>query len=204
MTLEKMKEFIEQNKEDEGVKEYLKGLAPKVDVSGIQKLADEDSEVKSWLDSIKDKHASKSLETWKTNNLEKLISEEVTKRNPSETPEQKQIRELTERLNKKEQDEQRQILLNKALVYADEKKLPKDVLEYFLGEDEDTTKANLEKFESVFTNHVESLVNERLKDSSYTPPKGESGKKLTLQEIEKMSQDEINKNWEQVREVLSK
>lgn len=201
MELKDVQEFIEQNKDSEEVQEYLKGLN-KVDVSRIQQLADEDKDIKSWLDSVKDKHSSKSLETWKTNNLQKLIDEEVAKRNPKETAEQKQIRELTERLNKKEKEEKRQALLNKSLVLADEKKLPKDILEYFLGDDEESTKANLEKLENVFNTHVESLVNEKLKGSSYTPPKGGNEKKLTLEEIKNMSPDEINQNWEAVQEVM--
>lgn len=197
MELKDVQEFIEQNKENEEVQGFIEGLS-KVDVQRIQKLADEDKDIKSWLDSVKDKHSSKSLETWKTNNLQKLIDDA----NPAETAEQKMIRELTERLNKKEADEKRQTLLNKSLMFADEKKLPKDILEYFLGEDEDATKENLDKLESVFASHVEKLVQERLKDSSYTPPKGGTGTTLTLDDVKKMSTKEINDNWEKVQELM--
>lgn len=189
MELKEVKEFIEQNKENEEVKAYLQGLS-KVDVARMQTEAESNQEIKSWLDSIKDKHASKSLETWKTNNLQKLIDEAVSKANPKETPEAKQIRELTERLNKKEADEQRQILMNKALLKADEKKLPKEIVSYFLGEDEDSTTTNLTKLEEIFNNHISKEIEERLK-GGYKPPKNEDNKT----DISKMSMEEYAEYW---------
>lgn len=35
---------------------------------------------KKWFDSVKDKHFNKALETWKSNNLTKLIDDEVKKK----------------------------------------------------------------------------------------------------------------------------
>ena len=42
------------------------------------------------------------------------------------------------------------------------KKLPKDIIKYFIGEDEETTNKTL-ALESIFS-HVETLAQERLKD----------------------------------------
>ena len=50
---------------------------------------------KSYLDSIKDKHFDKALETWKTNNLQTIINNEVLKATgKKKTPEQLRIEEL--------------------------------------------------------------------------------------------------------------
>lgn len=122
-----------------------------------------------------------------------MIDEAVTKANPQETQEQKKIRELEERLNQKEKAETRQALLNKSLVIADEKKLPKDLLEYFLGENEETTTKNIEKLETVFNKHVETVVNERLK-GDYKPPK--SGNEHNKNVVD-MNMDEYAKYWQE-------
>lgn len=199
MDLNEVKQFIEENKDNEEVKNYIGGLITPDRVEGYLNNDDGKKLLQPKLDSF----FTKGLESWKGNNLQKLIDDAIAKSNPSETPEQKQIRELTERLNRKEGDEKRQVLLNKALLKADEKKLPKDVLEFFLGDDEESTVKNLDKLESVFSKHVETLVQERLKGSSYVPPKGGEGKSFTIEEIEKMSQEEINKNWDVISKVLS-
>ena len=91
-------------------------------------------------------------------------------------------------------------MLNKSLIIADEKKLPKDIIKYFIGEDEETTNKNLEALESVFSSHVETLVQERLKDKSYTPPKnGGSDGKISMEDLQGLSTEEINKMWDKLK-----
>ena len=51
-----------------------------------------------------DKYFNKGLETWKQNNLEKLIDEEIAKRYPEETPEMRRIKELEQKLAEKERE----------------------------------------------------------------------------------------------------
>jgi hypothetical protein len=184
MELNEIKAYITTNSDNEEVKAYLDSFKVQPTLE-VFKSKINDADFKSFLDSEKDKHSSKSLETWKSNNLQKLIDEAVTKANPTETPEQKQIRELTERLNKKEAEELRGQLVNRALKVATEKKLPADLVDYFIGQDEETTLKNLEKLESIFTNHVNAVAEERLK-SGYKPPKGDNNTGITKEMFEKM------------------
>ncbi len=170
MDLQEIKAYFETNKDNVEVQNYLSELS-KVTTEGVEQFVTTD-EGKKWLGKHNDSFFTKGLESWKKNNLEKLISDEVAKRNPQETPEQKKIRELEERLNQKEAEEKKQTLLNKSLLIADEKKLPKDILEFFLGDTEESTVKNLESLEGVFSKNVEALVNERLKSGNYTPPNG--------------------------------
>ncbi|OCZ52198.1 DUF4355 domain-containing protein [Dehalobacter sp. TeCB1] len=167
MDINEVKSYIEQNAQNEEVKNYIGGF---VTADRVNNFLDTE-EGKKLIQPKIDGHFTKGLETWKTNNLEKIINEEVTKRNPAETEEQKQIRELTERLNKKEAEEKRQTLLNKSLLKADEKKLPKELVSFFLGDDEDGTYKNLDTLANVFNTHIENVVKERLGNDSYKPPK---------------------------------
>ena len=47
-----------------------------------------------------DQHFSKSLETWKANNLDKIVNERVEALFPNETPQAKQMRELQAQIDK--------------------------------------------------------------------------------------------------------
>jgi len=62
----------------------------------IRELSEKNDAFKEYVNQQKDQHFSKSIETWKANNLQKLVDEELNKRNPKETPEQKALRELQE------------------------------------------------------------------------------------------------------------
>ena len=182
MNLEEVKSFF--NSEDgkkEDVISYIQGFITPDRVNKFMETEDGKKLIQPKLDQF----FTKGLDTWKTNNLQKLIDDALAKANPQETPEQKQIRELTERLNKKEADEKKQTLINKAILKSDEKKLPKELVEYFLGQDEDSTYKNLETLEKVFTTHVNSIVEEKLK-SGYRPPKDGGSTDPELEKIRKI------------------
>ena len=115
--------------------EQFKTLAEAGDVSAIQAhifanlekgdvlaAAEANNEVLSEVDSLKDKHHQKALETFKKNDVPKLIEaakDEVRKEiNPQETPEQKQIRELQEAFNKEKQKSARAELRTQLLQLA--------------------------------------------------------------------------------------
>ncbi len=56
-------------------------------------------------------------------------------------------------------------LTNKVLKIATEKGLLTDLVDYFIGQNEETTNKNLETLEKVVTNKLETTVKERLKDN---------------------------------------
>jgi hypothetical protein len=71
-----------------------------------------------------------------------------------------------------ESEKQREVLKNRALTVVTEKKLPvSNIIDLVLGKDEESTLENIGRIESIFSTSVQSAVEERLKSSSYTPPK---------------------------------
>ena len=84
--------------------------------------AEANNEVLSEVDSLKDKHHQKALETFKKNEVPKLIKsavdEKVKELNPTETPEQQQIRELQELFNKEKQKSARAEVRSKLIEVA--------------------------------------------------------------------------------------
>lgn len=199
MNLEEIKEFLEQNKDDEEVKAFVQGLNP-INLERVEAFVRTDKEGKSWLDSVKDKHFSKALETWKANNLQKLLDEKIKELYPEEDPKDVELKKMKQEIEKMKAETLRKELTNKALKVAQEKKLPTDLIDYFIGKDEETTLKNLEVLEQTFNKHIENLIEERLKNG-YKPPK-DNAKTLTIEDIQNMKPDEINKNWDKIKEIL--
>lgn len=202
MNLEDVKKFFEENQDNEEVKAYLEGLK-KVSVQEVQQMLVENEELKKFFDSEKDKHFSKGLETWKQKTLPKLIDEEIKKRFPEADPKDVKLKELEAKIQKMEQEKQRELLKNKALTLATEKKLPIQLIDFLIGQDEETTLQNLTTFEEVWTSHLQTLVDEKLK-STGVQPKETSVKTptFTREQIQSMTPEQIQKNWDLIKDQL--
>lgn len=136
-----------------------------------------DPNFKSFMDSEKDKHSTKALETWKTNNLQKEIDTEIKKRYPEQDPKDKANADLKAEIEKIKADNLRKDLVNSALKTMTEKKLPTDLVNFIVGNDEDTTNKNLETLSKAMGEHDNFVKTELLKSSSYVPPVGGSDEK---------------------------
>ncbi|NWF39998.1 DUF4355 domain-containing protein [Bacillus sp. 8A6] len=163
MNIEEIKQFLEQNKENEEVKAFVGELSA-VSADKVKGFL-ETEEGKKVLQPRLDQHFTKGLETWKANNLEKIVEEEVSKRNPSKTPEQIEVEKLRKEIEAEKAARNRETLVNKALKAADEKKLPKDVIDFFIGENEESTIENLGKLEESFNAAVQAAVDAKFKES---------------------------------------
>jgi hypothetical protein len=140
-----------------------------ISVEQVQEFFNTD-EGKSMLDSIKDKHFAKALDTWKTNNLPK-IKEQWEAEHSNLSPEQQQLKDLQNKIASMEQEKNYETLKNKALTYANDNHIPVNgIIDMFVGKDEESTKANLNKLNEIFNTSVQAAVEERLKSSSYVPP----------------------------------
>ncbi|MEH7346463.1 DUF4355 domain-containing protein [Bacillus sp. JJ1532] len=174
MDLQAVKTFLEEQKNNEEVKAYLQGLS-QVTPEGVKTFLDTD-EGKRLLQPKLDQYYTKGLDTWKSNHLQKLIDDAVSKAtNPNETPEQKRIRELEEKIANSEAESLRKELKANALSQLSEKKLPTFLVDYLIGNDEDTMTQNLTKFEEVWNGQVQTVKDEILKDNGTTLEEGSSG-----------------------------
>ncbi|MBJ7897205.1 DUF4355 domain-containing protein [Bacillus atrophaeus] len=171
MNIEEIKQFLAENKDNEEVKAFVGELSA-VSADKVKGFL-ETEEGKRLIQPRLDSYFTKGLETWKSNNLESLIEEELQKRNPSKTPEQIELEKLRSEIERERAARNREALVNKALNVADEKQLPKGVIDYFIGEDEETTLANLSKFEETFNAAVQNAVDIKFKESGTNFEKGD-------------------------------
>ena len=155
----------------------MKATEPEIKLDGVKKFLEENDEGKTYLQSVADKRVTDGIETFKKNNLQKLIDEEYKKQHPDADPKDTELAKMKAQLEQMQKDTARKELTNKALKEAQEKKLPTELIDYFVGEDEKTTKANLETLTGVFSKHDEALKTEILKGNAYIPPAGGGGGK---------------------------
>lgn len=153
-------------------------------LDAFKEKVEKDADFKSFMDSEKDKHSTKSLETWKTNNLQKLINEAVAKANPQETPEQKKIRELEERIEKSDRESKQKDLTATVLKTMNEKKLSDfaDLSDCFVKQDKDSSMQILDKLSEIISKHDESLTTNLLKNDTYKPG-GQGGTEPTEEAV---------------------
>ncbi|MGE0912339.1 DUF4355 domain-containing protein [Bacillus atrophaeus] len=171
-TLEDVKKFLEENKENEEVKSYLNELSA-VSADKVNGFLDTD-EGKRLIQPRLDSYFTKGLETWKSNHLDGLVDSKVKELYPEETEEQKRIRKLEKELEDQKTAAQREKLLNKAFSYASEKQLPADVVEFFIGEDEDSTMKNLGVFEEKYTAALQTAIDGKFKENGRDIDSGSS------------------------------
>lgn len=177
-------ELIKELDNDKEVDEIIlsQGFAkPITDINGFNKLLASNKEIQGLVDS----KVTKGIETFKTNSMQKLIEAEVLKRTGNnETEEQKAIRELKEKLENMEKEKTRAQMISKYKDTLTEKKIPTKLIDFVLGEDDETTNANITLFENSMKEFIEKNVQDRLKGSSYTPPKNDGVVgKITWEEV---------------------
>jgi|LSQX01.3.fsa_nt_gb hypothetical protein len=173
MPLAQIKQMIEANKDNQDVQNYLKGLNP-LTPEGVTAFLDT-AEGKKILQPKLDQHFTKGLETWKEKTFPTLMEEEIKKKFPAETEEQKRMRKLEDELAKEREARIRSELANKATTLATEKELPVELVPYFVGQDEETTLANIGNLETVYQKHLQAAVEAKFKENGRTPNKGGGG-----------------------------
>ena len=135
-------------------------------------------ELKGYFDSETDKAVSKRLdkavESWKDKHLKDIIEAEIEKRYPKKT--QAEI-DLEEKIAEVErlQEEKRQLDLK--LKYQDELRkngLDPDTLKFVVGENMDSTLANIKEFKEILNKAAKAMAQEevikKLGENSYKPP----------------------------------
>lgn len=174
MPLTQIQQLIDQNKDNQDVQNYLKGLNP-ITPEGVTSFLDTE-EGKKIIQPRLDSYFTKGLETWKEKTLPSLLDDEIKKKFPDETEEQKRLRNLEDELTKERQARVKSELIAKATTLATQKGLPVDLAAYFVGQDEDTTTSNLTTLETIWQQHLQKAVEEKFKEHGRTtPPAGGGG-----------------------------
>ena len=177
---------------------------PDLTLEAVQSFVEENKDGKAWLQSLADGRVTEAIKTYETKTLPKKVEDEINKRYPAETEDQKKMRALQQQFDDLQKEKETETLRNFALSQASNDELPASLVNFFLGTDESATKENLGTLKTEFEKAVNAKVEAKFKEGGRTPKDPPpAGQTLTKEQIEKMSTEEIDKNWKQVEEYLS-
>jgi hypothetical protein len=148
----------------------------------------ETDEGRKFLQPLFDKKITQAIGTYKENTLPKLVEQEISSRFPAETPEQKQLRALQEKLDKMESTTQKEKLLNQAIIEGNNMGISPNITKYVLGNSIEETRLNLMTVQNEINSIVQKEVEQRLQ-----------GKNIKHIDSEKINNDPFlaafNKKW---------
>lgn len=133
---------------------------------------------------------------------EKMTEAERYSKMSTEEIQKEEIEKKLARLEELEKKEARNEMLKVVTTSLSDNNIPSQFAEFLIGEDADDTKDKVDTFSKIWNKALEKAVNAKLvgkKPTSNNNSKS-TGSKLTLEEIEKMSVDEVMKNMKEVQE----
>lgn len=147
----------------------------------------EDKTFKSFMDSEKDKHYQKALETWKANNLQPIIDDAVLKATgKKKTPLELKVEELERKNAEAEARANELARQGKINALLSEKGLNQELIKYlkFEGDDE-AIATSMDNFKAFLEDMVNEGVKSEIDKGVYVPPGSSGTDGNELLEIEK-------------------
>lgn len=170
--LEDETDVLDTLKEQEEIKGLIKPFdVEKITLEDFKKVITENKEIKGYYTSEKDRAVSKGIETFKSNNLQKLIDEELKKKsNEGLSEEAIQLKELQAKFEALEKEKMRSELKGKYTKLLTEKGLSTELVDFVFNEDEEIFNSNVDKINSIIENSINLKTNEILNNHEYIPP----------------------------------
>lgn len=187
-SLEDEAEVLDTLKEHEEIKSLAKDFnVNEIALEDFTKLLQENPTIKGYWTSEKDRAVSKGVNTFKENNLQKLIDEAIkSKSNEGKTPEQIALEEIQAKYEAMEKQMKMKDLESKYKDTLSEKGLDTRLMKFILSENEEDITKNIEFFTDIISSNTNLKVNERLNESSYKPKNNKdlnNNKTMTKEEL---------------------
>ena len=167
-----------------------------------------EDELKEQLQKETDRRVSDAIKK-----REAKFKEELEERLKTERKEVERLAQLSEKEKEQEMSEkarkeleEREKALQKKELLSDtkdilsEEQLPTKFAEILIAEDAESTNERIKSFRTEWQKAIDAAVDERMRGK--TPKAGATGKGFTREEIEKMSPEEVNKNWPQISKQM--
>lgn len=116
-----------------------------------------------------DSHFSKGLETWKANNLDKIVNERVESLFPNETPQSKQMREMQAQIDKINGEKRQVEMQNFTTNVLVSEGIPTQFAKFFNGQDEASIRGMVSEFKHEFTSALNGTVDSKFKEMGHQP-----------------------------------
>ncbi|MBE6089842.1 MAG: DUF4355 domain-containing protein [Clostridium beijerinckii] len=176
MKKNEINELLKDLSEDADIDDVVKGngtfaklFEKGLTIDDVKNFLDSNEDGKKYLQSYGDTRVTDGIKNWQKNNLQKVIDDEILKRYPKKDEKELALENLQKELENMKNESARKDLKNRAIQIANEKKIPLNLVDYFLGEDEESTVKNFETFNEVYNKSLTQAIEEKLK-SGYKPP----------------------------------
>lgn len=188
-----IKELLKDIADDADIDETIKAstladlFKKDLTLDEVKNFIESSEDGKKYLQTYGDKRVTDGIKTWKDKNLQTLINDEVLKATgKKKTPEQIEIEQIKAQLKEQTQKAERAETVAKYKDVLAEKKIPMEMIDYFLTDNEETTNTRIDNFSTYVNDMVKNGVKEQISAGNYTPP-GENGAgDLTADDIAKM------------------
>ncbi len=207
MDLKEVKQFFEDKKEDKDVQTFIGELNP-VNLDRAKGFFEKDEDAKRWMTSQRDSTVTKALETYKEKTVPGLIKDSNDKLrlelSPQETDSDIMIRELKESQEKLVGELKAKDLLGYAEKEMTTQKLPVGLAKFFIGADDTLTKTNIDLLGELNSEAIKAQVEDIFKEHGGVPTKAPDlgGDFYTREQMEKMPEADMIKNWPKVEKSL--
>lgn len=177
---------------DEGKKENQEKQEPNGNVElrddVVSRWLNEDEEGKKFMQSLTDKRVTQAINTYRENHFEDevktRVESEYRRLHPDETPEQKRLREVEKKMAEGERRAKVAELGKIAFQHANAVGVDGagDLLDYFIGNNEEETRMRIDKFKDFVKLREEKKVNEILASNTKTPSGGDDLESINTME----------------------
>nr|DAZ49294.1 MAG TPA: protein of unknown function (DUF4355) [Caudoviricetes sp.] len=166
--------------------------APVFGVEDFKKFM-ETEEGRKVLNPMFDKKVSTAIETWKSNNIEKVVNEELVKRGYVKTEEQKKMIELEQQIANIQKEKELAEKKAVALAELNANGLNTALADFISYDSEETIRTGVSTFKSILDDLVEKEVKKRTAGTGAKPQDVKNtAPKLTVKDVMKMSYKERN------------
>ena len=209
MNLDEVKKYLDENKENEEVVDFIKSIQIQQPLTrdAVEAWC-QDGEGRSWMDRNCDIYATKAVNTARQNAIAKFKAEELpkiiddaikAKSNEGLTPEQMQLKELQAQLDAMKAEKEQAELLNANSKKLKEQGLNTDLAKYIKTDDD------IDFFKNLINNSVKTQIQQKLGKSSYkVPANNDSLNTITKEQFNKMGYKERLKLYNEDKELYTK
>ena len=184
-----LKDLADDSNVDEVVRnsELARLFKKDLTLDEVKNFLETNQDGKKYIQSYGDRRVTEGIEKFKNGSMQTILNDEVLKATgKKKTPEQLRIEELEKNFNEQKAKAERAEKIAKYKDVLAEKKIPGEMIDYFLTDDDETTNTRIDNFATYVEGMVSSSVKEKMANGSYTPP-GENGAgDLTVDDIAKM------------------
>ena len=179
----------QNNVVNEAVETQVEGVKAEVDTVEVK-------EEKTFTQAELDKILNKKFAQWQKK-TEEAKAEAERKAKLTEAEKLAEERKEFEAMKKQFEYEQRVNSTSKVLASNN---LPIEFADFLIAENDEATTQRVDLFKNAFNDALEKAVNERLRGKT---PKTSTvqARTFTINDIKNMSPEEINKNWEEIKNI---